>query len=305
MIGVARRAEGSGAARARRAEGGRGRRPRPAAQGAGAAVRDEVGAVASLRRSTSWPRCRRRGRARSCGARCARSPTARRAVVPRTIEDATVLDALRSTPAATRSGLTRVSARRGGAAGRRSAGSRGRPCPRGQQVGHPPVGDHASVAGFARPAEHRLTDRAARAGAASLGQDGREAQESCVVGSREARVRTRLGQCAADGAAHHRPSRSATKISNSALSIDSSASAQRLLARETHSTGEHRGTSLVVEQCRGRARPASVRRQWPARRTVGFTNSVSGSRTPWTCCSPNASRKNASTSAVSWLGTSA
>ena len=77
------------------------------------------------------------------------------------------------------------------------------PGPRGQQVGHPPVGDHAPKPASACPAEHRLTDRAARAGAARLGQDGREAQETCVVGARRAGVRARLGQRAADGAAHH------------------------------------------------------------------------------------------------------
>ena len=50
--------------------------------------------------STSWRRCPRPGRARSCARRCARSPTATTPAVPATIEDAGVLDALaRARPA--------------------------------------------------------------------------------------------------------------------------------------------------------------------------------------------------------------
>ena len=46
-------------------------------RGAVALVRERIGPVASLPRRWSSPACRRPGRARSCAARCARSPTAR------------------------------------------------------------------------------------------------------------------------------------------------------------------------------------------------------------------------------------
>ena len=96
VIGVARPAQGPGAARVRGAQGRR--RHRPGA----AAARDREGACATRsarwrrsRASSSYPRCRRPARARSCAARCAGSPTAGPEAPPSTIEDIGVLDVLR------------------------------------------------------------------------------------------------------------------------------------------------------------------------------------------------------------------